>query len=162
MIYLHYRQRGIWPHRVSGFDAQSEADKIAPFEPVRNVDADYPPTLMIHGTADTDVPHDQSVQMVSQFKQQNIPHKLISISDHEALHVAFLVDVQNYHSLRRKRLDLGGRESDYQTSFSPSEMSYYAHENYLDAPPNYGNETRHDAALVAAAESGGANEPPLH
>ena len=89
------------------------------------------------------------------FITRNRKHKLISISDHEALHVEFLVDVQNYHSLRRKRLDLGGRESDYQTSFSPSEMSYYAHENYLDAPPNYGNETRHDAPFVAAAESGG-------
>ena len=68
---------------VSGFDPNTEAEKIAPFEPVRNVDDHYPPTLMIHGTADTDVPHDQSVQMVEQFKAHKIPYQLISIAHGE-------------------------------------------------------------------------------
>jgi acetyl esterase/lipase len=83
VIYQYYRQRGIWTKMVSGFDPETEAEKIAPFEPVRNVDEHYPPTLMIHGTADTDVPHDQSVQMVERFKQHNIPHQLISIANGE-------------------------------------------------------------------------------
>lgn len=83
MIYLHYRQRGIWTEMVSGFDPGTEAEKIAPFEPVRNVDDNYPPTLMIHGTADTDVPHDQSVQMVEQFNEHHVPHTLISIANGE-------------------------------------------------------------------------------
>lgn len=83
VIYQHYRQQGLWPKMVSGFDPHSEAEKFAQFEPVRNVDEHYPPTLMIHGTADTDVPHDQSVQMVEQFKKHDVPHRLISIANGE-------------------------------------------------------------------------------
>ncbi len=47
--------------------------------PVRNVTKDYPPTLMIHGTKDTDVPHQQSVMMAEQLTKRGVEHKLISI-----------------------------------------------------------------------------------
>ncbi len=47
--------------------------------PVKNVTAEYPPTVMIHGTNDTDVPYEQSVMMDEQFKQHGVPHELISI-----------------------------------------------------------------------------------
>ncbi len=50
LIYLYYRQQGIWPREVSGFNAATIAEKIVPFEPVRNVTPDYAPTLLIHGT----------------------------------------------------------------------------------------------------------------
>ena len=73
MIYLHYRQNGIWPEEVSGFDRATIAENIVPFEPVRNVTADFPPTLVIHGTNDTDVPFEQSTLMVEQFKQHGVP-----------------------------------------------------------------------------------------
>ncbi|MCZ6671487.1 MAG: prolyl oligopeptidase family serine peptidase [Verrucomicrobia bacterium] len=43
----------------------------------------YPPTLMIHGTNDTDVPDEQSVMMAEQFEQHGVPHKLISIENGE-------------------------------------------------------------------------------
>ncbi len=51
--------------------------------PVRNVTKDYPPTLMIHGTKDTDVPHEQSVMMAEQFKKHGVEHRLISIDNGE-------------------------------------------------------------------------------
>ena len=44
-----------------------------------NVSPKYPPTLMIHGTKDTDVPHEQSVIMARQFKKYGVPHRLISV-----------------------------------------------------------------------------------
>src|SRR5690606_444545 len=59
LIYLYCRQNGLWPEMVSGFDREAIAERIAPFEPVRNVTADYPPTMLIHGTSDTDVPYEQ-------------------------------------------------------------------------------------------------------
>ena len=49
----------------------------------RNVDKNYPPTLMIHGTVDTDVPHEQSQIMAAEFKKHGIPYKLISVQDGE-------------------------------------------------------------------------------
>ncbi len=51
--------------------------------PVKNVTPDYPPTMLIHGTEDTDVPYEQSVMMVEQFKQHGVPHKLVTISGAE-------------------------------------------------------------------------------
>ena len=51
--------------------------------PVKSVTADYPPTALIHGTTDTDVPYEQSVMMADQFKQHEVEHKLFSIPDGE-------------------------------------------------------------------------------
>jgi dipeptidyl aminopeptidase/acylaminoacyl peptidase len=47
--------------------------------PVKNVTADYPPTVLIHGTDDTDVPYEQSTMMADEFKRHNVPYELISI-----------------------------------------------------------------------------------
>ncbi len=83
IIYLYYRQNGIWPRQVSGFDPATIDRKIAPFEPVRNVTADYPATLLIHGTRDTDVPYEQSTLMAEQFKQHGVPFVLKPIENGE-------------------------------------------------------------------------------
>ena len=83
IIYLHSRQNGTWPKEVTGFDPTTEADKIAPFEPVRNVTKDYPPTLLIHGTQDTDVPFEQSTMMAEQFKRHGVPHTLKAVEKGE-------------------------------------------------------------------------------
>jgi dipeptidyl aminopeptidase/acylaminoacyl peptidase len=47
---------GLWPREVSGFGPDSIGKEITPYEPVKNVTRGYPPTLLIHGTQDTDVP----------------------------------------------------------------------------------------------------------
>ena len=83
LIYLYYRQQGIWPQEVSGFDAATIAEKIVPFEPVRNVTPDYPPTLLIHGTKDTDVPFEESLMMVKQFEKHGVAHLLKRIENGE-------------------------------------------------------------------------------
>jgi acetyl esterase/lipase len=83
LLYLYYRQHGAWPAEVSGFDPITEADKFAPFEPIRNVTGDYPPTFLIHGTRDTDVPFDQSRMMAHQLAQHGVPHVLSAIEDGE-------------------------------------------------------------------------------
>jgi dipeptidyl aminopeptidase/acylaminoacyl peptidase len=35
--------------------------------------------MLIHGTADTDVPYEQSVMMAAEFKKHGVEHELISI-----------------------------------------------------------------------------------
>ena len=82
-FYQHCRQHGSWPKAVSGWDPRAEADKFTPYMPVRNVTPDYPPTLLIHGTADTDVPYEQSVLMAEQFREHGVQHELISIPNGE-------------------------------------------------------------------------------
>lgn len=78
-FYQYCRQTGSWPEAVSGWDPIKESQRFNPFMPVKNVTAEYPPTAMIHGTNDTDVPYEQSVMMAEQFKQHNVPHLFISI-----------------------------------------------------------------------------------
>ncbi len=81
LIYLYYRQQGIWPQEVSGFDATTIAGR-SPFEPVRNVASDYPPTLLMHGTKDTDV-RLKSPNMVKQFEKHGVAHLLKKIENGE-------------------------------------------------------------------------------
>lgn len=83
VIYLYYRQQGIWPKEVSGFDPATLADDLVPYEPIRNVVADYPPTLLIHGTKDTDVPFEESKNFAAALERQKIPHTLITIENGE-------------------------------------------------------------------------------
>ena len=54
---------------------------LSNYEPVRNVSKDYPPTLLIHGTKDTDVPYEQSTLMAEQFKRHRVPHRLITVQN---------------------------------------------------------------------------------
>ncbi len=46
---------------------------------IYNIKADYPPTLMLHGDKDTDVPYEQSVQMAAALEQQGIPNQLVTM-----------------------------------------------------------------------------------
>ena len=78
-FYQFCRQRGIWPQEVSGWDPHKEFIKYKPYMPVNNVTKEYPPTLLIHGTEDTDVPYEQSVMMADEFKKYGIDHELITI-----------------------------------------------------------------------------------
>ena len=64
---------------VSGWDPHKETKKFNPYMPVKNVTRDYPPTLLIHGTKDTDVPYEQSVMMAKQLKQHGVEHQLVTI-----------------------------------------------------------------------------------
>jgi acetyl esterase/lipase len=78
-FYLYCRQQGIWPREVAGLDPDDDDAAFDPYCPVRRVTADYPPTLLLHGTADTDVPYDQSVQMAAALKARGVAHELITI-----------------------------------------------------------------------------------
>ena len=82
-IYMYYRQNGLWPQEVSGFSPESLAEKIAAYEPVKNVTRNYPPTLLIHGAQDTDVPFEESLKMSAQFRQHGVPYILLPIDKAE-------------------------------------------------------------------------------
>ncbi len=75
-IYMYYRQNGLWLREVSGFNPESLARDTAPYEPAKNVTREYPPTLMIHGTWDMDVPFEESLNMSEQLKKHGVPYIL--------------------------------------------------------------------------------------
>jgi acetyl esterase/lipase len=76
-FYLYCRQNGLWPLKVSGHDPKSDSAWFAPYEPRRNVTPDYPPTLLLHGEADTDVPFEQSLLMADAFARCGVDHEFI-------------------------------------------------------------------------------------
>jgi dipeptidyl aminopeptidase/acylaminoacyl peptidase len=78
-FYLYCRQNGLWPREVAGLDPAADARAFDRFCPVRNVSPEYPPTLLIHGTKDTDVPHEQSVLMDRELTRHGVRHELVSV-----------------------------------------------------------------------------------
>ena len=79
-FYLYLRQNGLWTKEVSGIDPAAEPRKLDAYCPVRNVTAKYPPILMLHGTADTDVPYQESADMAEALKKCGGRHELITLT----------------------------------------------------------------------------------
>ncbi len=78
-FYMYCRKHGLWPKAVSGWDPFTEGEKFFPYMPVKNVTGEYPPTMLIHGTNDTDVPYEQSLMMAEEFDKHNVEHEMVTI-----------------------------------------------------------------------------------
>jgi len=78
-FFLYLKQTGQWLNAISGLDPATDRDRITPFCPVRNVSPKYPPTLFLHGTADQDVPVEQSISMARELERHSVPHEVITI-----------------------------------------------------------------------------------
>jgi acetyl esterase/lipase len=78
-FYLYCRQQGIWPNEVAGHDPHKEPKWFDRYCPVRNVTKAYPPTLLIHGTADTDVPYAESKAMAARLAEVGVEHEFITV-----------------------------------------------------------------------------------
>jgi acetyl esterase/lipase len=78
-FYRYCRQQGRWPQEVVGFDPETDPEAFTPYCPLRNVDAEYPPTLLLHGDQDTDVPYEQSALMAAALARAGVAHEFITI-----------------------------------------------------------------------------------
>jgi dipeptidyl aminopeptidase/acylaminoacyl peptidase len=81
LFYLYCRQNGLWPKEVTGHDPRLEPKWFDPYCPIRNVTANYPPTFLIHGTADTDVPYAESKNMADKLKEAGVEHEFVTVKD---------------------------------------------------------------------------------
>jgi acetyl esterase/lipase len=82
-FYQFCRQQGRWPTAVSGWNPRTEPEKFHPYMALKNVTHDYPPTLLIHGDHDTDVPYEQSVLIAAALKEHGVEHRLITLAGAE-------------------------------------------------------------------------------
>ena len=64
--------------QVSGHDPEKERAWFEEYEPHSNVTAAYPPTMLLHGKRDTDVPFEQSVTMARILASNGVEHEFIS------------------------------------------------------------------------------------
>ena len=78
-LFIYFKQNGLWAKEASGFDPETEPEKFIPLCPIKNLSPKYPPILMLHGTADTDVPYEKSVEMAEALKRLGRPYELITI-----------------------------------------------------------------------------------
>jgi len=78
-FYVYCRQQGRWLMEVTGHDPGDDAAWFDPYCPIRNIAPGYPPTILLHGTADTDVPHQQSKDLALRFEQLGVPHEFLSL-----------------------------------------------------------------------------------
>jgi acetyl esterase/lipase len=77
-FYLYSRQQGLWPLLVAGSDP-GQPRAFDPYCPARNVTRDYPPTLLLHDDADTEIPLSQSEQMAAELTRSRVEHELIRV-----------------------------------------------------------------------------------
>ncbi len=75
-FYLYCRQQGRWAREVAGDQVRDER-----YCPMRRVTPAFPPTLLLHGDQDTDVPFEQSVQMAEALRRKGVPRELITLTD---------------------------------------------------------------------------------
>ena len=79
-FYLYCRQNGIWPNEVAGHDPSTDPQWFDRYCPIRNVTPKYPPTLLIHGTEDTDVPYAESKNMAAKLAEAGVVHEFITVT----------------------------------------------------------------------------------
>lgn len=79
VFYLHCRQQGLWVPEVTGLDAQRDASALEHWCPLRDLGADFPPTVLVHGQEDTDVPHEQSALLVAALARAGVQHHFLSL-----------------------------------------------------------------------------------
>ena len=73
LFYLFAHQREIWLNEVSGHDPDDH-HWYEQYQPLGNVSAEYPPTMLLHGEQDTDVPIEHSEKMQQELHRHGIPH----------------------------------------------------------------------------------------
>lgn len=80
-IYLFCRQQGKWLDYVTDANPVVNQDQLKAYCPIEKVDETYPPTLLLHGDRDEDVPYEESVQFAEALKKANVAHDLITIKN---------------------------------------------------------------------------------
>jgi dipeptidyl aminopeptidase/acylaminoacyl peptidase len=80
MFYLYCRQNGLWPREVTGHDPHPDPAWFDRYCPIRNVTGKYPPTLLIHGTEDTDVPYSLSREMEAKLALAGVENVFITVA----------------------------------------------------------------------------------
>jgi acetyl esterase/lipase len=61
------------PTMVKLFGANPSPEIVEAASPIAHVNRDYPPTLLVHGTADSRVPHAMTIRMYQSLEQAGVP-----------------------------------------------------------------------------------------
>lgn len=79
LFYLYCRQQGKWLPEVTGRELAQDRSWFDPYCPLRNIGPSFPATVVVHGTTDADVPHDESVGLASALRANGVAHQFLSL-----------------------------------------------------------------------------------
>lgn len=79
-FYLYCRQQGRWLEEVTGRDPIEAPGWFDRYCPVRNVTERFPSTILVHGDADTGVPHQESERLAARLAEVGVHHRFISLN----------------------------------------------------------------------------------
>jgi acetyl esterase/lipase len=82
-FYNYFRQNGLLPRMLTGWDPAADREKYLPYLPLFNVTPAYPPTMLIHGTKDPDVPVEQSKLMAAALEKHGVRHETVFVEGAE-------------------------------------------------------------------------------
>ncbi len=90
VVYYNYcKQHGLWPLRVAGLDPVTQRRELEGLSPIHHLGPDYPPTLLLHGDRDRDVPFEASERMAAALDSARVPHRLIRMKGYDHLFDVF-------------------------------------------------------------------------
>ena len=76
-FYVFTRQQGTWLSAVCGDGREDNANWLSEFEPLRHLTERFPPTLLLHGDADVDVPVERSIEVADALSDLGVEHQLV-------------------------------------------------------------------------------------
>lgn len=79
-FYLYCRQQGKWLDEVTAHDPRDDDRWFDRYCPIRNVSAAFPPTILVHGTVDTDVPHEESARLAASLAKHGVERQFVSLA----------------------------------------------------------------------------------
>lgn len=81
-FFFYCKQSGAWIPECFGVALNGDNyDFFAPYEPIWNMTKDYPPTLVVHGDKDCDVPVEQAVLVYEELQKHQVPVEFIRNPD---------------------------------------------------------------------------------
>lgn len=79
LFYGYCRQQGLWSRAAAGLAADAPSAALDPWCPQRRLHPHYPPTLLLHGDEDSDVPVGLSVAMAAALTAAGIENRLVRL-----------------------------------------------------------------------------------
>jgi len=89
IFYNYCRQNALWLWEVAALDPDLDPLRLRLLSPARNVTKEYPPTMLLHGDRDSDVPFAQSAGMAQALAEAGVPHRLLRMEGYDHLFDVF-------------------------------------------------------------------------
>jgi len=81
LFYLHCRQQGTWLREVTGHELPEGLPWLLQYCPAHHIGPEFPPTFLVHGRSDDDVPASESDNLACALRKSGVIHDYRSLQD---------------------------------------------------------------------------------